>query len=301
MFSVIIPVHNKESTLNSSIESVLKQKYEDFELIIINDASTDSSKDIINNYSDERIKYFERDKPGHGGYKARNMGIINSSYNWIAFLDADDYWLDDHLETAKNLIIKYSVTSFIFTGFSIRNKLIEKYNNNMHDDEIINSKILLHKYASYDIFHTNSIVSAKSLLLKAGLFPENKCKRGGDSDLWLRMVMNSKEIAYTTKVTSIYCIDKSSVVSNVNNISMYHPIYDTVNKYINNNTNNSVVLNYIKSLSNRKNIMWYIEMKRAGKFKYKYLKYIYYKNVNTIQILKITYLLIPNILFTYKK
>src|SRR5690606_23125546 len=98
-FSVIMPVYNKAPHLRRSIKSVLAQSYTGFELIIINDASTDSSYDVLTSFNDPRIRLFNRDRPGPGGYAARNLGIEASSFEWISFLDADDEWEPDYLES----------------------------------------------------------------------------------------------------------------------------------------------------------------------------------------------------------
>lgn len=99
LFSIIMPVYNAEKTLKRSIESVLKQTVKDFELIIIDDGSCDNSWEIINDYSKEyeQITIIKQRNAGPG--VARNTGIKKSSGEYVAFLDADDYWEYDFLET----------------------------------------------------------------------------------------------------------------------------------------------------------------------------------------------------------
>jgi len=106
-FSVIIPVHNKAPHVDRAINSVLTQSCTDFELVIIDDASTDGSADKITAYSEERIKLHKRSDPGPGGYAARNLGIENANGQWVAFLDADDMWFPDHLKNLQILTNKY--------------------------------------------------------------------------------------------------------------------------------------------------------------------------------------------------
>ena len=89
-FSVIIPVGNKAPHLDRSINSVLNQSFKDFELILIDDATTDGSAAKLAGFTDYRIRLLKRSQPGPGGYAARNLGIKESRTNWIAFLDADD-------------------------------------------------------------------------------------------------------------------------------------------------------------------------------------------------------------------
>ena len=98
MVSIIVPVYNAEKYLREAIESVLKQTYPAFELLLINDASTDGSKEICVEYSkqDERIRYFENDSDIHGPGPARNIGLDHATGEYIYFMDADD-WIDERL------------------------------------------------------------------------------------------------------------------------------------------------------------------------------------------------------------
>ena len=88
-FSVVIPVFNKDEHVERAINSVLCQSFEDFELLLICDPSTDSSTDKVEKIMDSKVKIFYRDEPGPGGYAARNLGIVNATADWVAFLDAD--------------------------------------------------------------------------------------------------------------------------------------------------------------------------------------------------------------------
>ncbi len=98
MLSVIIPVYNVGAYLDKCIESVVKQTYKELEIIIINDGSTDNSSEICRKWAkmDERIIYIDKQNEGSG--KTRNLGIKESSGEYITFLDADDWWRDDYAE-----------------------------------------------------------------------------------------------------------------------------------------------------------------------------------------------------------
>jgi len=93
--SVIMPAYNAAPFISASIDSVLKQKYSDFELIVVNDGSTDNTKEIVGKIKDERLKYIEK---SNGGLpSARNAGLIEARGKYIAYLDSDDFFLEDHL------------------------------------------------------------------------------------------------------------------------------------------------------------------------------------------------------------
>ena len=91
-FTVIIPTYNRATLVKEAIQSVLDQTFDNFELIIVDDHSTDNTIDVVQSYSDKRIYRILNDhKKGPGG--ARNAGIHKAKGKWIAFLDSDDFWL----------------------------------------------------------------------------------------------------------------------------------------------------------------------------------------------------------------
>jgi glycosyltransferase involved in cell wall biosynthesis len=120
LFSVIIPLYNKENYVQQTIESVLQQTFADFELIVVNDVSTDKSVAIVSQISDARIKLVENPK-NSGLSTTRNHGISKASGEIITLLDADDLWLPTFLETIKNLYETFPKASIYGTDY------IEKY------------------------------------------------------------------------------------------------------------------------------------------------------------------------------
>lgn len=97
MVSIIIPTYNRADKIGTSIESVLAQTYPHFELIIVDDGSTDHTHQIVKAYQDERIRYY-RQAENAGQAKARNYGIKMAQYEYLAFEDSDDLWLPQKLE-----------------------------------------------------------------------------------------------------------------------------------------------------------------------------------------------------------
>ena len=87
-FSVVIPLYNKEKYIERTLKSVLEQSYTNFEVIIINDGSTDNSLNVVKNIKDKRLRVISQ--PNSGVSNARNKGIELASYNWVALLDGDD-------------------------------------------------------------------------------------------------------------------------------------------------------------------------------------------------------------------
>jgi glycosyltransferase involved in cell wall biosynthesis len=131
MISVVIPVYNGETTINDTVRSVLNQTFLDFELIVINDGSSDSTLDILGRFIDPRVKVLSY--PNSGLSASRNRGIDLAKSDYISFLDADDLWTSDKLEAQiatlldnPEMAVVYSWTEFIdqtgnLLGYGIRN------------------------------------------------------------------------------------------------------------------------------------------------------------------------------------
>ncbi len=97
--SIVMPTFNRASTISRAINSIINQDYSNFELLIVDDGSTDNTKEIVDSFDDKRIKYiFQKNS---GACKARNTGINKSSGEYIAFLDSDDEW--DELKLMKQI------------------------------------------------------------------------------------------------------------------------------------------------------------------------------------------------------
>lgn len=108
MISIIIPLYNKQAVIARTIESILSQSYINWELIIVDDGSTDGSDEVVRLYlGDQRIRYIH--KPNGGVSSARNRGIKEAKGEWICYIDADDYFLPEGLKTMVELAEKYNV------------------------------------------------------------------------------------------------------------------------------------------------------------------------------------------------
>ena len=102
MFSIVIPLYNKAHTIERTLSTVLNQSFKEFEVVIVNDGSTDNSEEVIRNFtSDSRIKIINQENQGVSA--ARNKGVSLSSFEYVAFLDGDDEWLPDYLLKMKEV------------------------------------------------------------------------------------------------------------------------------------------------------------------------------------------------------
>ena len=114
VISIIVPVYNAHNYIKETVNSVLNQTYSEFELILIDDGSTDDSIEIIKAFDDKRIVLLQNDKKG--AYAARNFGIKNAKGRYIAFLDADDVWNNSKLQKTYDFM-KANDAGFVFTAY----------------------------------------------------------------------------------------------------------------------------------------------------------------------------------------
>ena len=116
-FSVVIPCFNRANFLPISIKSVLKQSFQDFEIIIIDDGSTDNTKSVVSSFNCDKIKYFYKENEERN--IARNYGVEKASGKYIVFLDSDDEYSPAHLETRKALLMKNNEVEFLYGGVKV--------------------------------------------------------------------------------------------------------------------------------------------------------------------------------------
>jgi len=197
MVSVIIPLYNKERTISNTIESVLNQSYKDFELIIVNDGSTDRSINAVEKFKDDRIRIIN--KSNGGVSSARNRGIMEAKSEWIAFLDGDDYWEPSFLSTLIDLKARYPDAG-LYTG---------QYAQVNNAKEIIRlDRFPLIDEGYFDLFsyiyavHSSSILVNKHVFDICGFFDEN-LTHGEDTDMWIRIGLKFK-LCYTNSLISYY-------------------------------------------------------------------------------------------------
>lgn len=221
-FSVVIPIHNKEPHVARAISSVLNQVYQPVEIIIINDASTDNSLNEISKFKDQRIRIFNREKPGPGGYAARNLGIREAKGEWVAFLDADDEWMPQHLEYYRLLIQDFPKASVLSCGWENENPnglYARRYPNPFYNLYKGKNRLLsFTDYLSEEVAGRGPVWTSiacikKDVVLDAGGFPEEKAKRGGDVDTWLRCIESTGSLAWSSHIGAIYHRDSVNMVT----------------------------------------------------------------------------------------
>ena len=123
LISVVIPTYNRAHIIKDSIDSVLAQDYDNIELIIVDDRSSDNTKEIIDSYHNNRIRYIYNDTDKHGAGNARNIGICEATGEYIAFNDSDDKWLPGKL-TSQYSFLKKTNSDIVFCLMKLGSMII---------------------------------------------------------------------------------------------------------------------------------------------------------------------------------
>lgn len=184
LISVIIPVFNGEKTIKETIQSVLGQTFSDFEIVVIDDGSTDATLSVLASIHDPRLKIFSY--PNSGVAVSRNRGFSHASGEFIAFLDADDLWVPDKLEAQFKALqanpqaaVAYSWVNYITqSGEFFRSGNYVNANGNVYPQMLVQSLL---ENGSNPLIHRNA-------LTEVGGFDQELCP-AEDWDMWLRLAV----------------------------------------------------------------------------------------------------------------
>jgi hypothetical protein len=191
--SVIIPTYNHAQFLRGAIESVLHQSFKDYEIIIIDDGSTDSTQQVVKPYLKSCLYIYQENK-GRGG--ARNTGLKKAQGEYIAFLDADDLWLPEKLKIQINYLKAHPELAFVFSDFIVISSSGEKIR---HIGGF--KKDLLHLIQE-NFIPTLTVVAKKECFEKVGFFNET-LPYAEDYEMWLR-ITQSYSLGYLPQVLAKY-------------------------------------------------------------------------------------------------
>lgn len=209
--SVIVPTYNRADLISKTIESILNQTYKNFELIIVDDGSTDNTEEVIRKFKDSRIKYTKTDHSGGIPARPRNIGIKKAKGEYIAFLDSDDMWLPEKLEKQIKVFQASNEIAMLYTRFrTIEGEIISNRifpENGMYKSENIFKSIYLR-----NLIACSSVMVKRNVLDQVGLFnTDPNLIAIEDADLWLRIALK-----YNIKCTDdlpllIYRIHSQSI------------------------------------------------------------------------------------------
>lgn len=198
--SIIIPTFNRAYLLARAIESVLAQTYKDFEIVVIDDASTDNTKEVVKSFDDKNIQYIYH-KKNMGGAAARNTGIKIARGYYIAFLDDDDEWLGNKLEKQVEAMKKLPCDTWggIYCGFYniIDGKvtMVEASKKGDLKKEILNMEV--------DIGASSTLLFSKEAIMKIGFFDES-FERHQDWEYLIRFFRKYKLFCLKEPLVKVY-------------------------------------------------------------------------------------------------
>ncbi len=207
--SIIVPTYNREKYVNRCLDSLINQTLKDIEIIIVDDGSTDNTKNIINEYKDKRIKYIYKENTGIG--ETRNLGIENAIGEYISFVDIDDFLDKTMIEKCYNKAINDNLDIVICDYIEINEETTEQkqihlmeFNNTTLEDlpELINKT---------NLGPCNKII--KRSLFKDNVFPTNI--KYEDMSLVIKLYKNANKIGKINEYLSYFLIHKNSETTTV--------------------------------------------------------------------------------------
>ena len=218
LVSIITPCYNSEKFLDECISSVLNQTYQNWEMLIVDDNSSDNSSILIKSYSkkDERIKPLYLND-NIGAAMARNKAISKAKGKYLAFLDSDDVWLPKKLEVQTNFMKKNNC-SFVFSSYSV-----------ISDDDKPKYTISVPETITYKKYLKNTIIGCLTVMLDKEKFKKIEMpnlRSSHDMALWLNLLKQEKYAYGIAQDLAIYREHKSSNTSN-----KVRAIYDVWNVY----------------------------------------------------------------------
>lgn len=211
MITIIIPLYNKEASIATALRGVLAQSYQDFEVVVVDDGSTDGGAAVVEQFDDPRIRFIRQ---ANGGVSAaRNRGIAEAHGEHIAFLDADDEWMPEFLEEIAALIAAYPeckarATNYLFNSNGVQSPTLLRKIPFTEERGVLTNYFEVAS-CSHPPMWTSAVCIDRDLLQEIGGFPVG-IKSGEDLLVWARTAVRT-QWAYSMKPLAQYNVEGYAV------------------------------------------------------------------------------------------
>ena len=214
--SVILPTYNCESTIKSTIESVINQTHNKIELIIVDDCSTDQTSEILNSYCENNLVkiYYLKENSG-GPAKPRNFGISKSNYQYVAFIDSDDVWHPEKTKIQIDIMKKHSFQFLSCNRIFFRDDSELVFKN--FDNTILNNSYDVKEINTWDLFKKNLILNSSVIVNKKLLTKFNEEKNYialEDFVQWLNLSSDGTILNSLSLPLFFYRVQENSISNN---------------------------------------------------------------------------------------
>ncbi|WP_339752311.1 glycosyltransferase [uncultured Winogradskyella sp.] len=202
-FSIIIPLYNKSKYIEETLQSIINQDFLDFEIIVVDDGSTDNSVAIVKRFEDKRLRLYRQENKGVS--VARNKGISYAKGTYIALLDADDIWYNNHLTALKLQIIQFPDAGLYCNNYEIyldeKTKRNAKFNFSYKTDCLIVRDFFTASIIN-SVAWTSAVGFCKDKFNSVGGFDAN-LDTSEDLDLWIKLALRYK-VSFNPNLTMSY-------------------------------------------------------------------------------------------------
>ena len=200
--SVVIPALNEGPRVGRAIQSVLRQTHPVNEIIVVDDGSTDNTAEAVARFGDAVVLIRQANQ---GAAAARNAGLRRAGSEWVAFLDADDEWLPDHIEAARESISRHPEVVWYSAAFEQRSESGAHLYRAQADPALLHDGVIEDYFlaAPRTDFAVNGMLVRRSVFDAVGLF-NAQLGRGEDVDMWFRIACRYPRLAYSNALASIY-------------------------------------------------------------------------------------------------
>lgn len=282
-FSIVIPLYNKEKHIAQTLKSVINQSYNNFEVVVVNDGSTDKSLEEAIKINDDRITVYSIENRGVS--YARNYGIKHAKSNLIVLLDADDHWKSHHLEDLKLLYEKFPDCGLYAKAYTKRKNGINLKSIYKNIPQENNWKGVVNNYfkssLANSIAWTSAVMIPKTTFEKVGYFNES-LNSGEDTDLWIRIALKLP-VAFYNKVSAIHLLNAQNKITKTKLSSRKHIDFSTYDEAAKNNID---LKNYINL--NRVSMALQYKIEGAKNLEKDIKSHIDYNSISNLQKLLLT-------------